>query len=178
MQPATNRPTVSQRRRTADGIAFWVRIVLVALAAVILVAAIFDSKTVSEPMELSCNPVEGETTKLTCTATEENPAGQLTGAYAALIAIFASGMALSKAAAMSRKRRLWCDILVSVSIMASAYLWVAAETGTHPKDPTLSLSLLMLVAATALVVGLTLLPWIIAGCLDWLSRMCSRSNKP
>ena len=167
MKPATGKAPPSRLR---ESVAMPVACVLMAMASLVFLMALFDTPTEGEPMELLCTPMEGEPTKLRCTATKDEPSGQWTGAYAAIIAMTAAGLALLKTAGARERARRWWDLLIGLVIMASAYLWLAVEAGVHPRDPATSVGLMTLLAATAAAMLLVMAPVLISIFADRKSK--------
>ena len=51
------------------------------------------------------------------------------------------------------------SILIGLGSMGSAYLWMAAESETHPLDPELPVTLAILFAMAAVILTLPLIAW-------------------
>ena len=92
--------------------------------------------------------------------TEKDPSGGA-GFYAAMLAMCAAAIFIAEAAyAKDAPVRRWPGVFLGVVTMASAYLWVAAESEVHPARWELfgAVGLLWLVCAVfALVVSIVLL---------------------
>ena len=90
----------------------------------------------------------------------QNP-GREAGMFAPVIAICVAAMLLAEALnARGLQLRRTPGILIALGSMASAYLWMAAESGTHPREPALigTLALIFSVGAlAALAVPMTAL---------------------
>ena len=97
---------------------------------------------------------------LMMTPTIEDPTGGA-GLFAPVVAICVAAMVLAEAVnAGGLQLRRIPGIFIAVGSMASAYLWMAAESGTHPRDPALlgALALIFLMGAlVTLFVPLTAL---------------------
>ena len=139
----------------------WIRVILAAVAGLAFLAAMLEPLPEVKPTELLCTPLEGASGQLTCTP----PSRAATGFYGAIIAVVVGVLGLTMQYTQTARGRRVVDALVGVSILASGYLLLAAEAETHPKDPTLPLGLLLLFAATAMLVLLVAMPWLL-GRLD------------
>ena len=105
---------------------------------------------------------------MTAEPTANDPAGQA-GLYAALIALCTAGIGLAEAARDSNFRPL-PKIFIGVGTLATAYIWIAAEAGVHPMNPSLPGSILLLYLLAAGVFSIPMLLIITTGASNWLSR--------
>ena len=76
---------------------------------------------------------------------EDDPTGEA-GLSAAFIALCVAGIVMMK---IRGKRRRLSKLMLGIGALASAYLWVAGESGIHPKNPELlaSISILLIIGA-------------------------------
>lgn len=147
------------------------RVVLVAVAFLAFIAALLDPPIGDEPMLFNC-VTEGDPMLLKCT-TEDKPAEESAGAYAALIAVMTGGLALLRVVPTRRRIRRVFDFLTGIGLLATGYLWMAAETETHPRSLEIPIFLLVLFGLTAVLILLPLVP-ILAGV--FADRMSRRSE--
>ena len=90
---------------------------------------------------------------LVANPTDKDPSG-FAGVSAALIALFTAAMVTAQATnagkGLIRQVKMFC---IGLGAMASAYLWIAAEAGVHPSEPSLPVYLLVIggLAAPAVV---------------------------
>ena len=76
-------------------------------------------------------------TPLLAAVTDEDPAGEA-GLHAALIALCAAAMfTVETINADKWQVRKLPSLCIGVSLLASAYLWIAEEASIHPADPDL-----------------------------------------
>ena len=98
-------------------------------------------------------------TALTSEPTETQDASGMAGLGAALIALGIGMMLVFGHGDNSDGLRLAHRLLIGISAIAGAYLWIAAETVIHPSQPELLGELSILVVAAA---GVALIVWPIA----------------
>ena len=88
-------------------------------------------------------------TSLSASNTEENSTGSA-GLLAPIIALCAAAVVFAQATNPGGMRiRRTPGIVIGVSSLFSAYLWIADEIGIHPRDPSLPVLLLLLFAIPA-----------------------------
>ena len=88
---------------------------------------------------------------LLTTPTDQDPTGGA-GAFAPLVAICVAAMILAEAAnAGGLQIRKIPGVLIALGSMASAYLWMAAESEVHPREPALLGTLALLFSLGAVM---------------------------
>ena len=91
--------------------------------------------------------------------TDQDPTGGA-GLFAPVVALCVAAMILTEAIKAERLQIRWVpSIFIGLGSMGSAYLWMAAESDAHPLDPELPLALIILFAAAALMLAVSLIPW-------------------
>ena len=153
---------------TIQTIVTFARVLLVAVVFLAFVAALLDPPISDEPMLLNC-VTEGTPMLLKCT-TKDEPSEGSAGAYAALIAVTTGGLALLRVVPTRRRTKRIFDCLTGIGLLATGYLWIAAETETHPKSLEIPILLLVLFGLTAVLILLPLAPILIGVFFDWISR--------
>ena len=99
-------------------------------------------------------------TPLLTSPTDENPTGDA-GLSAPVVALCTAALILSQAmSAGGLQIRRLPSIGIGLGSVASAYLWMADEAGTHPLDPRLPIFIGVLLAFAALMTLMTLFPLI------------------
>ena len=150
------------------------RVVLVAVAFLAFIAALLDPPIGDEPMLLNC-VTEGDPMLLKCT-TEDKPAEGSAGAYAALIAVMTGGLALLRVVPTRRRIRRIFDFLTGIGLLATGYLWMAAEAETHPRSLEIPILLLVLFGLTAVLILLPLAPILTGAFVDRMSRRSQHTS--
>ena len=86
--------------------------------------------------------------------TESDPTSSA-GVFAPIIALSVGGIIFSEAAfSDSQKFRTRPSYFIGLGSMAAAYMWMADAAGTHPRDPVLTVPVLMLFGIAAAFVTL------------------------
>ena len=87
--------------------------------------------------------------------TDQDPTGGA-GLIAPVVALCVAAMILTEAIKAGKLQiRRFPSIFIGLGSMGSAYLWMAAENNSHPRDPELPLALIILFAAAALTLMLS-----------------------
>ena len=88
--------------------------------------------------------------------TDQDPTGSA-GPFAPIVALCVAAMILAEAVKGGglQIRRI-PSVFIGLGSMGSAYLWMAAESGTHPLDPELPVALAILFALAALILAFSL----------------------
>ena len=90
-------------------------------------------------------------------ATDQDPTGGA-GPFAPIVALCVAAMILAEAVRSGGLQiRRMPSIFIGLGSMGSAYLWMAAESDTHPLDPELPVTLAILFAMAAVMVSLPLI---------------------